>query len=231
MIQPTENELSEVLLEFHQRNQGQIVKPGPPPPFEISVAVQPFPMVTEAPNRRQEVPPLIPPDSALVRKEDEVDFGMIQVIPWQPGQRLGTYGLIFNFKCHNQDTVSEECYIRTYNNYWVPQDPGNTRCTPPIPIVGGRQFVTFYGSTWTPTHNNQYVQCQVVLDNMPQCPAERNFQLFSYTNFWVQRVSDGSEMRVIYGTGTLPPPQTPWWTWTYPTADPGVIQAIIWAFA
>lgn len=219
MNEPTEPEMSEVLLEFHQRNQGLVKPPGPPPPFEIGVAVQPFPTVVQE-QRQQEAPPLITPDSAVVRKETEIDFEMVQIIPWQPGQRWGTFAIGFYMRCHNEGSVSEPCYIRTYNSYWTPASQGNTRCTPPVPVIGGPSAVSFNGSSWTPTQENQYIEARFIFLNFPQCEIITNILGWHYCSFWMQQISDGTELDVIYGSGYIPN-----WTWGYPTGDPGVLQS------
>lgn len=221
----TENEMADTLLEFHQRNQGLIKPVGPPPPFEVtSVVSQQQPPLLQR-SRRQDDPPPDVQQRTLVRPETEVDFEIAQIIPYQPGQPYGTYGFVINFRCHNADTISEPCYIRTYSNYWLPVTTGNTRCTPPIPIIGGGAVVRFYGSSWTPTHDNQYIQAQVSLLGVPPCPILSNINIWSYNNFYVERVSDGTYMDTIYGLGYIQN-----WSWLYPTADPGIIESQLYAF-
>ena len=143
MAKPSNEELTSVLTEFHQRNQGLIKPVGPPPPFEItSVVVQQPP--TKFKDDRRDSPPLIEQPRALVAVERNFDWELTSISGEQSGF---PFWLQWYWRCHDQYAIANESYIRVYpGGYWISVNP---------PGYGGGIIYGFNGSTWTPPAYDQ----------------------------------------------------------------------------
>lgn len=200
VIPATEDELTQVLVEFYQRGQGEVKALPPPPPFEVTSSV-----VQSQARRTEPLPshddPLVIQPQALVRPETEFDFEFTYLTG-----NAGGFPIVLQWwwRCHNDGAIANESYIRVYPGfYWESINPPGYR---------GSINMWFNGSTWTPPgHNEQgvYIQLSMWPLNFPIGTPGHHINIYEarmYNALYIQGVNSPYTVSDhIYQFGQLDP--------------------------
>jgi hypothetical protein len=191
----TREELAEVLLEFHQRNERDAVRTtGVPPPFEITTSVVSL-GATRLPERRMEDPPQTRDQQALSPNlEKDFYFGQNHFVA--PGGHT-TFTLDMQFGCHDANAQTAQMSIQVLLAIW--QKPGFGQGDLSAAWNAGswlpaqtNQAPTIAHATWTflpplPTSSPYGLRFQFALRyiDAPQDYAENYFIFGEHQEFWV----------------------------------------------
>lgn len=198
----TEEELAEVLTEFHRRGRSEVKHLAPPPPFEVTSSIVQTTSSRKPVDLTREDPELVVQPQALIAYEKNFDFEFTAISGEQSGWPLWLY---WNFRCHDEGTVADESYIRLYpGSYWQSANP---------PGYSGQIRFSFNRSTWTPPAFDQVgapVYVELFALNFPIQTVTGThiniYEAYMYFAMYVQKADDQQQFSDnVYAVGNPNP--------------------------